>query len=235
MGDHWYGDITRLFSRHRKQDVFTTASEHADKTVAAMDEVDRAIKDLVADELKDMNDRVSRVHELEKEAKSLFSTEMDRLALSGFLPEERHDLMNFLLAIDDVIDAIERQANRLDMLMDASITLPSDILKGLEEMSTTTVSIVKTMKGGIDQLFTDPARARKICVDVISLENDIDRMHITLMKRFLKEAKSLDPSTFYLVKELVYRLEEIADRVEDVADQIGVITSSRTLSFPTRP
>lgn len=214
-GRAWLGEKTQ-------RDVYMLVSQRMQRTLEVVRVMHRAVQDFLKGDLGTMEEESSRTVSLENEADALAVRALEVITKSQLLPEDRADLLNLVYHIRHVGTAAKALAYRLELAEEYHF--PSTVVPGLQELAEAVAETVETLAAAVTQLNTDLVVAEELSDLVSELEDHVDGLRRNLVKRLLRESRSLDAASFFVVNEVIMRLEDLADACEDTADHIRVIS-----------
>ena len=213
-GRAWLGE-------KRQREVFELASQHMQRTLAAVRVMHEAVQDFLKGNLQTMEEEASRSISLENEADNLAVQALEVISKSRLSPEDRGDLLNLVYRVRNVGTAAKALAYRLELAEEYHF--PSRIVPGLDELAKVVMETVETQASAVNELNRDLVVAEEMSDLVSDLEDIVDRMRRELVKLLLKESRLLDAASFFVVNEVIMRLEDLADACQETADHIRLI------------
>jgi predicted phosphate transport protein (TIGR00153 family) len=211
------------FENRRKTNILSLAQEQITKALGTVTLLHRAIKSASQgkkEETKTFLDRLSREEEeVDNLRKSVFK-ELTNVALSA---EFREDLMHLVKRLDVMADHIKDSARSVLILLETSV--PDEIWKMNLDVAGALVESATTLSSSIENLGTDPVRAKEIAAKVDEIEGRIDKDYLETKKLFIKFARQIDAGTLLILNNLIEFMEQAADMCADTADYIAVLAS----------
>jgi predicted phosphate transport protein (TIGR00153 family) len=211
------------FESRRKTNVLNLAQEQITKaldTVALLHRAIRSASEGKKDETKAFLEKLSKEEEeVDNLRKSVFK-EMTNVALSA---EFREDLMHLVKRLDVMADHVKDSARSVLVLLDARV--PEEIWKMNVNVAEALVEIATTLSSSIENLGTDPVKAKEIARKVEETEGQIDQVYVETKKLFIKYGREVDAGTLLLLDNLIEFMEQAADMCADTADYIAVLAS----------
>jgi predicted phosphate transport protein (TIGR00153 family) len=211
------------FESHRKTDVLNLAQEQITKALDTVTLLQKAIKSASQgkkEETKTLLEKLSKEEEdVDNLRKSVFK-ELTNVALSA---EFREDLMHLVKRLDVMADHVKDSARSVLVLLEASV--PDEIWKVNLDVAEALVESATTLSNSIENLGTDPVKAKEIAKKVDEIEGQIDKDYLETKKLFIKYARQVDAGTLLLLDNLIEFMEQAADMCADTADYIVVLAS----------
>jgi predicted phosphate transport protein (TIGR00153 family) len=184
---------------------------------AATVEGARLLRDLLED-FRDVNHKVEKIRAAEHRGDQSTYTAFERLHKQFITPFDRGEIHTLLSRIDDILDAINAAAIRLQLYEIAEI--PQDA----KELGVVIVLAAEKMEEAVKGLrhFKKPESILADCREINRLENQADTLLRGALAKLFKSGA--DPLMVMKWKEIYDLFETSTDRCEDVADVIrGVI------------
>jgi uncharacterized protein Yka (UPF0111/DUF47 family) len=103
--------------------------------------------------------------------------------------------------------------------------VPNEIWDMNVRVAEALVQSATTLRGSIEKLGTDPARAKELAEKVEIIEGQIDKDYLSIKKSFIKYARQVDAGTLLMLNNLIEFMEQAADTCADTADYIVVLAS----------
>ena len=153
--------------------------------------------------------------------KSVFR-ELTNVAVSV---EFREDLMHLVKRLDVMADHVKDSARSVLVLLETSV--PDEIWKTNVNVAEALVEIGTTLSSSIENLGTEPVRAKEIAKKVDEIEGQIDKDYLETKKLFIKYAREVDAGTLLILNSLIEFMEQAADMCADTADYITVLASEQ--------
>jgi predicted phosphate transport protein (TIGR00153 family) len=211
------------FENRRKTNVLSLAQEQITKALDTITLLHKAIKSASQgkkDETKTFLEKLSKEEEeVDNLRKSVFK-ELTNVALSA---EFREDLMHLVKRLDVMADHVKDSARSVLVLLETSV--PDEIWKMNVDVAEALVESATTLSSSIENLGTDPVRAKEIAKKVDKIEGQIDKDYLETKRLFIKYARQVDAGTLLLLNNLIEFMEQAADMCADTADYIAVLAS----------
>lgn len=213
------------FENRRKSNVLNLAQEQITKaldTVTLLHKAIRSASQGKKDETKAFLEKLSKEEEeVDNLRKSVFR-ELTNVAVSV---EFREDLMHLVKRLDVMADHVKDSARSVLVLLETSV--PDEIWKTNVNVAEALVEIGTTLSSSIENLGTEPVRAKEIAKKVDEIEGQIDKDYLETKKLFIKYAREVDAGTLLILNSLIEFMEQAADMCADTADYITVLASEQ--------
>lgn len=159
----------------------------------------------------------SKLVELEAQADKVVHSGLDGLHEAFTTPIERNDVHKLFIDLDNIVDQLEASGQRIALyeLKD----FPQEMVK-LAELSSEAATRTEALILSLEQI-KNPAPIRKICQEVISLEEQADKVFRIGLGKLFKEEN--DIKRLIQLKELYDFVESVTDACEDVAQTVEAI------------
>ncbi len=166
---------------------------------------------------------------------TLFKTEeeVDRLRTEAFkelskgtalMADYREDLLHMVKRLDTVADDTKDAARCIEMLYDAEI--PEEMLKITVGMTDDLVEAAQVLRGSIDSISNDPAKAISGAHKVESIEHRIDEAYLKTKALFVKHGSDVNCGAMVIFDDMIEFIEQAADLCADTADYIIVLSTT---------
>jgi len=214
-GRAWLGE-------KRQRQVFELADQHMQQTLRAVRIMKDAVLDFLKGDIESMESETSSTISIENEVDGLAMEALEVISKSELSPENREDLLNLVYHIRSVGTAAKALAFRLQLAEEYEF--PDAIVPGLRNLTSAVTDTVETLASAIAELNRDLVLADELANLVSELEDHVDNVRRNLVKLLLRQARAMDPATFFVINEVIMRLEDLADACENTADRIRLIS-----------
>jgi uncharacterized protein len=142
---------------------------------------------------------------------------LEGLRRSFITPFDRSDIKSLIDSMDDAIDQMNKTAKSVILY---------DVKEFEREMRTMGDGIVRAASLTAEAMpllraiGTNSTRLHEIAREVISIEDESDRMQEEGLKKLVIAGRK-DPMDFIIGSEIYEHLEKVADRLEDVANNVS--------------
>jgi hypothetical protein len=164
---------------------------------------------------------MQKILQMEKKADETKREIASELSKGIFLPVDREDLLRLALQVDRAIDEIEGAARRLTLF---DIRVSKELRGELLFMADKVVDIFDKLYRIIPKLKVSAKEALRAADEVERMEEEIDGIHMSILRKILKLGKKKDVTPLLLLREVVENLENTADSVEDAVDILRILT-----------
>jgi predicted phosphate transport protein (TIGR00153 family) len=211
------------FENRRKTDVLSLAQDQITKALDTVTLLHKAIKSASQgkkDETKALLENLSKEEEEVDNLRKRVFKELTNVALSV---EFREDLMHLVKRLDVMADHVKDSARSVLVLLETNV--PNEIWKMNVNVAEALVESATTLSSSIENLGTDPIKAKEIAKKVDEIEGQIDKDYLETKKLFIKYAHQVDAGTLLILNNLIEFMEQAADMCADTADYIVVLAS----------
>ncbi|OGT37275.1 MAG: hypothetical protein A3F12_05555 [Gammaproteobacteria bacterium RIFCSPHIGHO2_12_FULL_38_14] len=197
----------------RQDNFFRLFQQAADKLFAASSQFSHLLKDLGRQQ-----DYVNSIAKHEEEADQIAHQNFELLHKTFITPFDRHDIHELTSTLDDILDLINRIAQRFPFYQLKSV--PPEMIK-LAELSTEAVDYLKQTIYCLNSL--------KNSTKIFKLCNEIDNVESRAHKVVLAGEKDLfmneeDFKRFFKLKEIYSHIKLVINRCQDVANLVrGIV------------
>ena len=196
----------------KQKTFFDLFRKAADKLVLASDEFCHLINDLpgVVQHAKKIND-----YEHEGDAVALVSYQL--LHKTFITPFDRHDIHILTTQLDDILDRINRLAQRFVIYHFKK--LPAEIA----QLANLNLQVTEKVRAVVDKLdsLQNQQLIISICLDIDQLENDAEAVLLTGLDRLFEQEQ--DYKQLIKLKEVYEEIKEIVNACQDAANIVKSI------------
>jgi predicted phosphate transport protein (TIGR00153 family) len=217
--------MEKWFAQRRKSKVLELADRQLTLAIDTVTELENSISAVLKKNVEDAKNHIEKLFRTEEEVDSLRRAIFDE-STRGSLPlNDREDLMHLVKRLDVMADHVKDSGRNVLLLLEISI--PKELWNAYAEMAKNLVECAKALKASIEKLGSDPVEARTLSQKVDEVEKKVDENHFKIKAILLKSDKEVNPSTLFILKDLVESMEEVADSCDDTADYVRVLTITR--------
>jgi predicted phosphate transport protein (TIGR00153 family) len=173
-------------------------------------------RDMLVD-MDDLKPKVERLKAIEHEGDRLTHLTLDRLNTTFITPFDREDIHTLIVRLDDILDATDAAAARMEIYRIGQAPSP------LFELADLLVESVGFVQQAVRALHDTRRHSEALAasVEINRVENEADAVHRRALVALFSGEK--DAIRIMKLKELYMLLEEATDRCEDVANVIETI------------
>ena len=211
------------FEKRRKTDALKLAQEQMTKALDTATLLHKAVQNAAEgkkDEAKSSIDKLSKEEEEVDRLRQQAFKELTNVAVSS---EFREDLMHLVKRLDVMADYVKDSARSVIVLLEANV--PNEIWSLNVKVAEGLVESATTLRSSIEELGTDPAKARELAKRVNEIEGRIDKDYLATKKLFIKHGRQIDAGTLLILDNLIEFMEQAADLCADTADYITILAS----------
>ncbi len=172
--------------------------------------------------------------EAKQSVEALFKTEceVDKLRTAAFkelskgtalVSGYRDDLLHLVKRLDTVADNAKDAARCIEML--SEVQLPAEMIKQAVAMTCELVEAAQVLRGSIDAISGNPAKAIREARKVHDVEHRIDQIYLKTKSLFVKHGDRVNGGALVIFDDFLEFVEQAADLCADTADYI--VTLSR--------
>ncbi len=213
-------ELIKWFEKRRETRALATIQRHLALTTGIVEDLEKAIRAAVKNDVKEMQRCVERVATSEREADALRKKVMDEISKGELSPVDRADLMDLVKRVDMVADWSRESTRVLGAIPMEHV--PNSIKDEFIEMVRSVKECAISLQKCVNKMMTKPEEALQAADAVEREEEKVDDIHekarILLGKEELPRA-----GVAVLVSQLFEAIEMIADSCEDACDQVRVI------------
>lgn len=213
-------ELIEWFAKRKETKALTAVQRHLALTTGIVEDLEKAIRAAIRNDLKEMNVCIQRVAATEKEADTLRRKVMDEISTGELAPTDRVDLMDLVKRVDMVADW-SRESTRVLIAIPME-QVPASIEEEIIEMIMSVKQCTVSLQKCVSKMMTKPEEALQAADAVEREEEKVDDIHEKA--RILIGREDLPTSGMaVLISQLFEAMEMIADSCEDVCDQVRVI------------
>lgn len=212
-------NIFEWIGRKEEKHILEHSQEHFSKVVQTVKELEKAVKSFVSGATVNMKSLIHNVAQYEHEADSIRRKLLMDMSKGVILPEDRTDLMNFVIRVDAIADWAHT-TGRFLALWDGSV--PENFRKELEIFVETSVGAVEKLEKVVEALGkASEQKILELCTAVENTEELADDQHRDILKIILNSELSI--SQVVVAHDLIEAIENISDACEIVADSLRIL------------
>lgn len=137
--------------------------------------------------------------------------------------EFREDLMHLVKRLDVMADFVKDSARSVIVLLETNV--PNEIWSLSVRIAKALVESATALRSSIEELGTDPAKAKELAKKVNEIEGRIDKDYLATKKLFIQHGRQIDAGTLLILNNLIEFMEQAADVCADTADYIIILAS----------
>jgi len=211
------------FEKRRKTDALNLAQEQITKALDTATLLHKAVQSASEGKKEEASHFIEKLWKEEEEVDKLRRSVFKELTNVAVSMEFREDLMHLVKRLDVMADFVKDSARSVMVLLETSV--PNEIWNMNVRVAEALVQSATTLRGSIEKLGTDPARAKELAQKVDIIEGQIDKDYLGIKRLFIKYARQVDAGTLLMLNNLVEFMEQAADTCADTADYIVVLAS----------
>ncbi|MEW6556931.1 MAG: DUF47 family protein [Elusimicrobiota bacterium] len=212
-------NIFEWIGMKKEKEVLEHSQEHFGKVIQTVKELEKAVKSFVNKDFTNMRNFIHNVAQYEHDADIIRRKLIADMSTGVILPEDRTDLMNFVIRVDTIADWAHT-AGRFLALWDG--TVDESFGKELKIFIETSVNAVVKLKDVVDTIGNESEqKILELCTAVENTEEIADDQHRDLLKIILKSNLSI--SQVVVAHDLIEAIENISDACEIVADSLRIL------------
>jgi len=220
--------MEKWFVQRRKSKVLELADRQLTLAIDTVTDLENSISAASKKDVGDAKKHIEKLFHTEEEVDSLRRIIFEE-STRGSLPlNDREDLMHLVKRLDVMADHVKDSGRNVLLLLEISI--PRELWNAYAEMAKDLVECAKALRASIEKLGSDPVEARTLSQKVDDVEKRVDDKNLKIKGLLLKSDKEVNPSTLFILKDLVESMEEVADSCDDTADYVRVLTITREAS-----
>jgi predicted phosphate transport protein (TIGR00153 family) len=213
-------ELFRWFEKRRETKALKMMERHLALTMNAVEDLENAMKAMMADNENEMKMHIDHVKKAENEADQMRRDVMNELARGELPPAEREDLMHLVKRIDMVADWSRESTRILNATPIREV--PENLKRACVKMVEGVKECALALRKCVSQLAEKPEEALIEADQVERLEEKVDDIFGEARQILAKETK-MSLGVAILINELLEAIEMVADWCEDACDQVRII------------
>jgi predicted phosphate transport protein (TIGR00153 family) len=213
-------ELFKWFEKRRETKVLRMMERHLALTMSAVEDLENAVKAMMADNESKMRLCIDRVTKAENEADQVRREVMNELACGELSSAEREDLMHLVKRVDRVADWSRESTRILNATPIKEV--PENLKKACGKMVEGVRECALALRKCISQLAEKPEEALAAADQVERLEEKVDDFFEESRQLLAKETK-IRIGVAILISDLLEAIEMVADWCEDTCDQVRII------------
>jgi predicted phosphate transport protein (TIGR00153 family) len=211
------------FEKRRKTEALNLAQEQITKALDTTTLLHKAIQSISKGKKEEAKDFIEKLWKEEEEVDNLRRLVFKELTNVAISVEFREDLMHLVKRLDVMADFVKDSARSILVLLEANV--PNEIWDLNVKTAEHLVQSATTLLSSIEQLGTDPAKAKELADKVDEIEGLIDEDYLEIKKLFIKLSRQVDSGTLLILNNLAEYMEQAADTCADTADYISLLAT----------
>jgi uncharacterized protein Yka (UPF0111/DUF47 family) len=211
------------FEKRRKTEALNLAQEQITKALDTTTLLHKAVQSISKGKKEEAKGFIEKLWKEEEEVDNLRRLVFKELTNVAISVEFREDLMHLVKRLDVMADFVKDSARSILILLEANV--PSEIWDLNVVTAEHLVQSATTLRSSIEQLGTDPIKAKELADRVNEIEGLIDKDYLEIKKLFIKHSRDVDSGTLLILNNLAEFMEQAADTCADTADYIAVLAT----------
>jgi len=194
------------------------ARDHIAKVVDAATDLDNLLGAAMRGRREEMEAAFKRLAMNEKAADNVEIAIVEELSRGELPGKDREDFMRLASSADMIADWLKVSGRNLDLLQEASITIPPEVWASFKEMTKNTLDCTRALKAMVDAFGVDYDRMLKAREEVKRLENVVDDLYFDNRKVLLK--LYANPGIVVILNDLLEGIENATDNCKNSSDTL---------------
>jgi predicted phosphate transport protein (TIGR00153 family) len=211
------------FEKRRKNDALKLAQEQITKALDTTTLLHKAVQDAAEGKKEEAKRSIDKLSAEEEEVDSLRQQTFRELTNVAVSTEFREDLMHLVKRLDVMADFVKDSARSVIVLLETNV--PNEIWSLSVRIAKALVESATALRSSIEELGTDPAKAKELAKKVNEIEGRIDKDYLATKKLFIQHGRQIDAGTLLILNNLIEFMEQAADVCADTADYIIILAS----------
>ena len=217
--------MEKWFSKRRKSKVLEMADRQMTLAIDTVIELEKAIDAALNGNKEKAIASFKKLSAVEHEIDELRRIVFEELTRGNLESKDREDIMHLVKRLDQMADHVKDASRAVIVLLEAKV--PKEMWEQFARTAKDLVVCAKTLRKAIENLGTNPDKARELAKEVDTIEGRVDAKYVQSKALLLKSCKETDAATVLLLKDLIEEMEHVADACDDTADYVRVLTVVR--------
>jgi predicted phosphate transport protein (TIGR00153 family) len=196
----------------KQKNFFTLFCQAADKLIEAAQQSQKLVADI-----SHVQQHAEAIDLLERQGDAIARSTYQLLHNTFITPFDRHDINTLITRLDDILDQINRLAQRI--LIYHFAKLPDEILQ-LAKLLTAVTELLRKVIGQLESL-RNQDEIMQLCLNIDTLENDAEVLLLKGLKRLF--AEETDCKQLIKLKEVLEQKKAIINGCQDAANLVKSI------------
>lgn len=220
------GGLLSWFEGRRKSTTLKLAQDQILKAINTVSSLEKTLIAFSKGRKEEARESIEKLFLEEAEIDELRRAIFAELAKGDLPSEYREDLKSLVGRLDRMADHVKDAARNANVLMEADVTIPREILDVTIQMAKHLVECTVLLSTSIEMLGVSPPQAQEFAIKVEATESIVDEEHFRSKVLFIKHADEMNAPTVMVIADLVESMEAAADMCADTADFVRVLAST---------
>ncbi len=204
-----------------KRRALSVCQDHLRKVMTTTRKVSQLIDSFVKDDKKSAQKLFAEIRKSEEEVDGARRMVSRELAEIGAILMSREDFLRFTNLTSEIADFCEGIAFRLLEIMERNWKVPSEIKKGIVDLSNAVFETVSKLRETAMTLSYGSEKALGKAREVEAAERIVDDLYRDLELKILNS--KLEFPALLLLRDVTQLLEDTADKAEDASDAARIL------------
>ncbi len=206
------------FRARRESRAMAMARDQMAKVVDAAVDLDNIMDAAMRGRREEMEAAFRRLEMNEKAADNVEIALVEELSRGDLPAKDREDFMRLASCTDLIADWLKVSGKNMDLLQEASVTIPPEVWSSFKEMTKNTLDCARATKRMIDAFGVEYERMLKARDEVKRLENVVDDLYFENRKILLKLYAA--PGIVVILNDLLEGIENATDYCKHASDTL---------------
>jgi predicted phosphate transport protein (TIGR00153 family) len=216
------GKKRKKIKKEQLKDIIVRHSGEVKKAVEILSE---AISLYLKDDYKGARNKAYEVHLAESRADKLRREIIEKIKMSRIIPADQDDLITYIAKQDSIADRAESAG---DFLITQKPELPDFVCSYLCDITDITIEMIGPLSEAIEYFFTDFSLMHAKIKTINTLEEDIDDIHMKLVKKLFK-LKDIQLDNKLHINKFIEHVVIISDIIENAADMLDPMAAKKKI------
>ncbi|OGS49731.1 MAG: hypothetical protein A3K65_05200 [Euryarchaeota archaeon RBG_16_68_12] len=194
------------------------ARDQMAKVVDAAVDLDNIMDAAMRGRREEMEAAFRRLAMNEKAADNVEIALVEELSRGDLPAKDREDFMRLASSTDMIADWLKVSGKNMDLLQEASVTIPPEVWSSFKEMTKNTLDCARATKRMIDAFGVEYERMLKARDEVKRLENVVDDLYFENRKILLRLYAA--PGIVVILNDLLEGIENATDYCKHASDTL---------------
>lgn len=161
---------------------------------------------------------INKVDILESNADKLQRSIENEMITHSILPQHREEVSKLIDELDEIIDALKRSLNEINIEMP---DIPSVLNKDFISLTETSLSAAEELMPAVRAYFKAPHTVREKLIKVYYFESEADKLSFYMKRKIFQEMKEIDLAQKAHLRYIIHHIENISDLAQKAADLVS--------------
>ncbi|ADV64802.1 DUF47 domain-containing protein [Desulfurococcus mucosus] len=208
------------------ESMFSSIREHARTVEIGVSKLSELVSSIQGG-VETVSRLYGELNRVEEHGDELKRSIMEELKATYLHPDDRENLLRFVLSLDDALGYAKSAGKRILIAVESGIVIDEKIQALMKEMTEKSLTASRKIIELFESMSRDPARALSISHEVEELEEKIDELRLEAIAMIYSACSREVKPECLVLPQIVDDIEGISDVFEDIADIYRLFAVSR--------